>query len=102
MRPDPLGEIDADLALDDVERRDDFDVADVVAAQIDVHEPGDELLGFRVLVIGQALHERVRAVPDSDDRDADLVLLPSATVAVITHWMPPSVACGRAGRAGRP
>ena len=102
MRPDRLGEVDADLALDDVECSDDFDVADVVAAEIDVHQAGDELVRLRVLVVGQALHERVRAVADADDRDADLVLLPSATVAVFTHWMPPSVACGRAGRAGRP
>jgi hypothetical protein len=67
--------VDTDLALDDVERGNDFDVADVVPAEVDVHEAGDELVGLGVLVIGQALHERVRAVADADDRDAYLVVL---------------------------
>ena len=44
VRPDRLGEVDADLALDDVERGDELDVADVVAAEVDVHQPGDELV----------------------------------------------------------
>ncbi len=39
------------LALDDVERRHDLDVADVVAAEVDVHEARDELVGLRVLVV---------------------------------------------------
>ena len=34
VRPDRVGEVDADLALDDVERRHDFDVVDVVAAEV--------------------------------------------------------------------
>ena len=75
MRPDRVGEIDADLALDDVERGHDLDVADVVPAEVDVHQAGDEVVRVRVLVVRQALHERVRAVADADDRDADLVLL---------------------------
>ena len=102
VRPDRVGEVDADLALDDVERRDDFDVADVVAAEVDVHQAGHELVALRLVVVRQALQERVRAVADADDRDAHLVLLASASVAVhLTHrLLPPSVACGRAGRAG--
>ena len=44
VRPDRLGELDADLALDDVEGGDDLDVADVVAAEVDVHQPGDGLV----------------------------------------------------------
>ena len=105
VRPHRLGEVDADLALDDVERRDDLDVADVVAAEVDVHQAGDERPRRRVLVVGQALQERVRAVADADDRDADLVLLARPRVPLpfsSLTWLPPSVACGRAGRAGRP
>ena len=51
VRPDRVGEVVADLALDDVERRDELDVADVVAAEVDVHEAGDELVVVGVLVV---------------------------------------------------
>ena len=44
VRPDRLGEVLADLARDDVEGGRELDVADVVAAEVDVHEPGDELV----------------------------------------------------------
>ena len=44
VRPHRVGEVLADLALDDVERRDELDVADVVAAEVDVHQAGDELV----------------------------------------------------------
>ena len=37
---DRLGEVLADLVGVDVERRRELDVADVVAAEVDVHEPG--------------------------------------------------------------
>ena len=74
VRPHRVGEVDADLALDDVERGDELDVADVVAAEVDVHQPGDEVLGIGVLVVLDALEERVGAVADADDRDADLVV----------------------------
>ena len=75
MRPDRVGEILADLALDDVERGRELDVADVVAAEVDVHEAGDELVVRRVLVVLDALEQRVRAVADADDRDADLAVV---------------------------
>ena len=38
---DRLGEVLADLVGVDVERGGELDVADVVAAEVDVHEPGD-------------------------------------------------------------
>ena len=53
--------------------------ADVIAAEVHVHEAGDELVVRRVVVILDSLEERVRAVADADDRDADLVLLAPAT-----------------------
>ena len=74
VRPDRVGEILADLVLRHVERGGELDVADVVAAEVDVHEAGDELVVRRVLVVLDALEERVGAVADADDRDADLVL----------------------------
>src|SRR4051794_21200364 len=73
--PDRLAEILADLRAVDVERARELDVADVVAAEVDVHEPRHPLGGVRVGVVLDALHERVRAVADADDRDADLVVL---------------------------
>ena len=77
-RPDRVGEILADLALDDVEGGGELDVRDVVAAEVDVHQAGDELVRLRVLVVLDALQERVGAVADADDRDAHLVLLAPA------------------------
>ena len=74
MRPDRVGEVLADLVRGDVERGRELDVADVVAAEVHVHEAGDELVVRRVLVVLDALEERVGAVADADDRDADLVL----------------------------
>ena len=74
VRPDRVGEILADLVLRDVERGDELDVADVVAAEVHVHEAGDELVVGRVLVVLDSLEERVGAVADADERDADLVL----------------------------
>src|SRR4029079_6566398 len=74
VRPHRLGEVDADLALDHVERGDELDVADVVAAEVDVHQALDELVVRGVLVVGHSLEERVGAVADADDGDADLLL----------------------------
>ena len=104
MRPHRVGEILADLALDDVERGRELDVADVVAAEVDVHEAGDELVVRRVLVVLDALEQRVRAVADADDGDADLAVVESAVPfeCRCRHWFLRKVACGRAGRAGRP
>ena len=72
MRPDRVGQVLADLVGRDVERGGELDVADVVAAEVDVHEPGDELIRVGVLVVLDALKERVRAVADADDGDAHL------------------------------
>ncbi len=74
MRPDRVGEILADLALDDVEGGGELDVRDVVAAEVDVHEPGDEGVTVGVLVVLDALEQGVGAVADADDGDAHLVL----------------------------
>ncbi len=47
----------ADLALVDVEGGDELDVADVVAAEVDVHEARHELVGRGVAVLVDALDE---------------------------------------------
>src|SRR5207253_3740823 len=67
---DGVGEILADLVPVDIERRDEVDVADVIAAEVDVHDPRDTVAGFGVPVIVDALHERARAVTATDDSDA--------------------------------
>ena len=63
----------------DVECGDELDVSDVIATEIDVHDPGDRVPGLRVPVVVHALHERARAVADTDDRDADPLLLGDAS-----------------------
>jgi hypothetical protein len=69
---DRLAEVAADLIGIDVERRRELDVRDVVAPEVDVHQPGDGVLGVGVLVVLDPLHERRGAVPHADDRDAHL------------------------------
>ena len=83
MRPDGVGEIDADLALHDVERGCELDVRDVIAAEVDVHESGHGVLGLRVLVVLDSLQERVGAVAHADDRDAHLVLRARAVLRAV-------------------
>ena len=75
VRPHRVGEVLADLALHDVEGGGELDVADVVPAEIHVHEAGDELFVVRVLVVLAALEQRVGAVADADDRDANLAVV---------------------------
>ena len=67
----------------DVEGRHELDVADVVAAEVDVHETGDELVVRGVAVVVHALHERGGAVADADDGDADTPVLGTAVAVAI-------------------
>ncbi len=71
---DRLGQVLADLVLVDVEGRHVLDVADVVAAEVDVHQARDEVVLLRVLVVVAALDQAAGAVADADDRDADLAV----------------------------
>ena len=80
-RPDRLGEVLADLLGVDVEGGDELDVADVVAAEVDVHQAGHFLGRVGVLVVLDALDEGVGAVADADDRDADLLVRAGGAVA---------------------
>ena len=77
------GEVLADLVGVDVEGRHELDVADVVAAEVDVHETRDELVVGGVAVVVDALHERGGAVADADDGDADAPVLGTAVAVAI-------------------
>jgi hypothetical protein len=55
----------------DVERGRELDVADMIAAQIDVHEAGDQVVVRRVAVVVHGLHQGGGAVPHADDRNAN-------------------------------
>ena len=78
---DRLRQVLADLVLVDVEGGHELDVADVVAAEVDVHEAGDEVAVLGIGVVEAALHEAARAVADAHDGDADLAV--ARTVAVL-------------------
>src|SRR6266550_5224796 len=69
---DRVRQILADLVLIDVEGGGEFDVADVVAAEIDVHQARDRRAGLRIPVILDALHQRRGAVAHPQDCDAYL------------------------------
>ena len=71
VRQDCLGEIAAYLALGDVERGDAFDVADVIAAEIEMHQAWDRVVAGGAAVKLDPLDQRRRAVSDADDRHPD-------------------------------
>ena len=70
---DRLGQVAADLLRVDVERGHERDVPDVVAAEVDVHQPGHPGCGIGVLVVLHSLHQRRGAVADADNGDSYLV-----------------------------
>ena len=71
---DRLRQILADLVLVDVEGRDELDVADVVSAQIDVHQARYEVRLIGIGVVIAALDQAACAVADADDGDPDLAV----------------------------
>ena len=73
-REDRLREVLAHLLLVDVEGGHELEVADVVAAQVDVHQAGDEVSLPRVLVVMAPLDEAAGAVAHADDRHSDLAV----------------------------
>ena len=81
---DRLRQVLADLVLVDVERGHELDVADVVAAEVDVHQARDEVAILGVGVVVAALDEAAGAVADADDGDADLAVAGPMAVA----WRP--------------
>ena len=71
---DRAAEVFADLVGVDVEGGRELDVGDVVAAEIDVHQPRYGLGGVGIAVVLDALDQRRGAVTDADDGDADLAV----------------------------
>ena len=94
--PDRFAEVLADLRRVDVEGGREFDVADVVAAEVDVHQARDLLGGVGVAVVVDALDEGRGAVADADDRDAHLLGLVARGAVVEAAPLPlarPFVCC---------
>src|SRR5581483_11640763 len=91
---DRLGEVVAHLLLVDVEGGAELDVADVVAAEVDVHQARDEVLRVGVLVVLHTLDERGRAVAHADDRHPNLLAHCATSlirVCVSTASAPPAL-----------
>jgi hypothetical protein len=80
---DRLAEVLAHLLGVDVKGGGELDVADVVAAQIDMHESRDGLLGVSVAVVVHPLNKGAGAVADADDRHPDLVRLVARAAVVV-------------------
>ena len=89
LRVDRLGQVLADLVLVDVEGGHELDVADVVAAQVDVHQARDEVVLLGVLVVVAALDQAARAVADADDGDADLAVAAASGAAQVLAGVVP-------------
>jgi hypothetical protein len=68
---DRLGQITPDLLAVDVEGSDELHVADVVAAEVDVHQAGYPDVRVGVLVVLDALDERRGAVAYANDGDTN-------------------------------
>ena len=67
-RGDGLGQISPDFPFSDVEGG---DVGDMIAAEVEMHDPGYGAVSGRVPVELDALHQRRGAVSDADQRDPD-------------------------------
>ncbi|MGA8550165.1 MAG: hypothetical protein WB678_08005 [Stellaceae bacterium] len=68
---DGLGQIPTDFSLGDVEGSDEIDIGDVIAAEVEMHDPGNGPVTGRVAVELDALHQGRGAVSDADERDPD-------------------------------
>src|SRR5206468_9982688 len=69
--------------------------ADVVPAEVHVHEAGHELVVRRILVVLDPLEERVGAVPYADEGDADAIVQARLSVLLpvdLSHREEPPIA----------
>jgi hypothetical protein len=66
-REDSLRQVFADLCIGNVEGCGKLDVADMVAAQVDVHQPWNEFVESSVAIVLNTLHQRRGAVADAND-----------------------------------
>jgi hypothetical protein len=67
---DRLREVPADLGGIHIDAKCEFDVSHVIIRQLGVHNAGDDVVFFGVLVELDALHQGGGAVAHPDDRDA--------------------------------
>ena len=72
----------SDLKRADIEGGGHFDVADVITAELDVHQPGNGILPIGVPVEVQPLNKRRGAVPYSDDRNANFFSLQGRPLSI--------------------
>ena len=98
LREDRSGDVLADLAAVDVPGGDELDVLGPVAAEVPVHQP-DLVVGAAILIMGEALHERARAIADADDGDVDRLGVVEAHQAVAA-WRSGRLGAERAPSAG--
>ena len=53
-----FGKILADLGVDDIKGSRKLDITDVIPAQVDVHQSGDAVIIFGILIELDTLHQR--------------------------------------------
>src|SRR5207302_10412966 len=70
-REDRLGEVATDLVARHIKSRDAFDVADVIAAELQMHQAGDRIAALGAAIELDPLDQRRGAITDADDRDPD-------------------------------
>ncbi len=68
-----LAQVFADFVDVDVECGGEFNVANMIASETDVHEPGDKFIVLGIPVVMHALDERRRAIAHADNCDADFL-----------------------------
>src|SRR4051794_20608800 len=64
-----LGQVSPNLAFGDIERGDELDISDMVAAEIEMHDARNRKGAGRVAIKFNALYQRRGTVADPDQRD---------------------------------
>ena len=72
FREDRIGDVPAYLRLVDVEGGGELDIADMIAAELHIHQPRNRHVAARFGIMGQSLHEGRRAIADADNTDPEL------------------------------
>ena len=72
LSEDRFGEVEADFAGVDIERGNEVEVGDGIAAKHRMHDPRDFVAILRALIMSDALDERGGAVADANDGNVDL------------------------------
>ena len=75
VRKDGLGKIEPDFGVNDINGRAEFDIADVIPAQVDMHQAGNAVGFSGIAVKMNTLHQRRGAVTHANDRDAHFLVV---------------------------